>query len=140
MSEHALPCLICGKQLRNVFADAGNQPYDGVVLTTSGNYGSTVYDSFTGEFLEVNVCDPCLTRAGEQGRVLEARTRRPATLNGTLVGWEEMPYTPVPWTAGMPGDGKGTLDLWEDELDTLPATIHLDATPAALRMALDADD
>ena len=140
MPDMALPCIVCGKALRNVFDDAGNQPNDGVVLTTHGNYGSTVYDSFTGEFLEVNLCDPCLVRAGEQGRVLEARTRRPAALNGTLVGYEELPYRPVPWTAGMPGDGKGVLDLWEDELDSLPATVHIDATPAALRMALDTDD
>jgi hypothetical protein len=47
MSIDALPCIVCGKHLVNVFEDAENQPADGLVITTHGNYGSTVFDCWT---------------------------------------------------------------------------------------------
>ena len=34
MSEYGLPCVVCGKQLRNVMPEADNQPNDGVYLET----------------------------------------------------------------------------------------------------------
>ena len=105
MSIEALPCVVCGKALRNAFEDAENQPSDGVACTTHGNYGSTVYDPvLTGEFIEFNLCDECLVRAGEQGRIYTARTRRPVFMTDFgIVGSIKAPYTPVLWRQGTPG-------------------------------------
>lgn len=62
MSEQAfLCCFKCGKTLMNVFPeDTDNQPYEGTTFTTEGHYGSTFWDSFDGEELVINICDPCL--------------------------------------------------------------------------------
>lgn len=105
MSVEALPCIVCGEPLKNVWEDTQNQPDDGVACTTSGNYGSTVWDPvLTGEFLEFNICDPCLVRAGQQGRVYVARTRRPVHMHGFgVVGSIRAPYTPVLWHQGLAG-------------------------------------
>jgi len=125
MSEYALPCIICGTPLRNALrGDVDNQPLDGVCCLTHGNYGSTVFDSFNGEFLEFNICDPCLVGAGAEGRVWIARERRPVTTEGILIGNERVPYLPVPWREGMAPD-RDILDLDSDELDNPPSTIHL---------------
>jgi hypothetical protein len=105
MSIEALPCIICGTSLKNVWQDAENQPNDGVACTTRGNYGSTVFDPvLSGEFLEFNLCDPCLVKAGEQGRIYMARTAQPIAMGEWgIVGWYEAPYVPVTWHQGMPG-------------------------------------
>jgi hypothetical protein len=105
VSIEALPCLVCGKRLINVWQAAENQPNDGVACTTHSNYGSTVFDPvLSGEFLEFNLCDPCLVKAGEQGRIYMARTKRPITMREYgIVGWYEAPYVPVTWHQGMPG-------------------------------------
>lgn len=100
MSEPALPCIVCGRELRNVFDEADNQPNDGVVFTSHGNYGSTVFDDFIGQHLEVNLCDPCLVRAGEQGRVLLGQSRSPVKIDGTVVGWESVNKPLAPWRRG----------------------------------------
>jgi hypothetical protein len=105
MSIEALPCIICGIPLKNVWEEADNQPSDGVACTTNGNYGSTVYDPvMTAEFLEFNICDPCLVKAGAEGRIYAARVKVPIYMDGVgLVGWADAPYRPVVWHAGMPG-------------------------------------
>jgi hypothetical protein len=105
MSIAALPCIICYTPLTNVWQDAENQPNDAVACTTPGNYGSTAYDPvLTAEFLEFNICDPCLIKAGEQNLIYTARTRQPVHLHGIgLIGTVRAPYTPVYWKYGMPG-------------------------------------
>ena len=105
MSVEALPCIVCGKALRNVWETVENQPDGGVACATSGNYGSKVYDpGLTGEFIEFNICDECLVRAGAQGRVYTARTRRPAHMHDFgVVGSISAPYTPVLWHQGLAG-------------------------------------
>lgn len=71
-----LPCVVCGKELTSVWErnrDSGivNQPYAGTVFTSRGQYGSTVFDEMSGgTFLELNVCDLCLTRLAGEGKVL----------------------------------------------------------------------
>lgn len=65
----ALPCFVCGTQLFNVFRanEAGdNQPDEGTEFRTRGHYGSTFWDSFDGEDLILNVCDPCLRLSTER--------------------------------------------------------------------------
>lgn len=72
-----LPCLVCGTVLDPVAPGTDNQPYAGTVLTTEGHYGSTFFDSFDGEELEITVCDACLTartdRLGRRKKYLPVR-------------------------------------------------------------------
>lgn len=65
----ALPCIVCHKELNNVIEGADNQPNDGVACYTHGNYGSRVFDDLGGHHLDFNICDECLIKASEQGRV-----------------------------------------------------------------------
>jgi hypothetical protein len=59
------PCIICAKILENlVHPDSiPNQPVRACTFTTSGHYGSTVFDEIDGAKLEVNICDDCLIAA-----------------------------------------------------------------------------
>ena len=78
MAKTTTGCIVCGVELDNVDPnDDANQPYDGVMVSTRGNYGSTVFDPENGEFLLFIVCDECLVKAGEQGRVLLGQRERP---------------------------------------------------------------
>jgi hypothetical protein len=53
-------CIICERQLQLNMCDA---PDDGTHWTTSGNYGSTVYDEMGGtEYLMTCICDECLKK------------------------------------------------------------------------------
>lgn len=103
MGERALPCVICGKWLRNVMPDyTTNQPSEGTSFWTHGNYGSTVFDPMDGTFIEVNICDECLVRAGEQERVLAGRDRRPVYIEGWgICGHERVDRALVPWTKNL---------------------------------------
>lgn len=76
----ALPCIRCGKQLRNIrmgeekkSIPETNQPYNGTAFSTNGHYGSTVFDEFHGERIEINVCDVCLLDAARENRVISYR-------------------------------------------------------------------
>lgn len=72
-----LSCIACGKKLECVFPEPDDddfavQPYRATMFTSHGNYGSTVFEPSDGTFLEINVCDDCLTAAAGQGRVTHA--------------------------------------------------------------------
>lgn len=81
MSQHALPCLKCGKPLVNVFEDSENQPYGGTEFVAYGHYGSTIHDPVGRDpdrlVLVVNICDTCIMRAIDadviQSRGIEGR-------------------------------------------------------------------
>lgn len=77
-------CIVCKKSLENVF-DQDNQPNDGLAFQSSGHYGSTVFDPMDGTHLEINVCDPCLKQAGEDGNVMIGFPK-PST-RGPLMQW-----------------------------------------------------
>ncbi len=66
----SLPCVVCTKALRNVFDGSANQPSGGLAFASGGHYGSTVYDPFNDESLELNICDECLTKASSTLRIL----------------------------------------------------------------------
>ncbi|KKL16120.1 hypothetical protein LCGC14_2498770 [marine sediment metagenome] len=67
----SLPCVVCGLALEDVFpGDSVNQPSRGLAFMSHGHYGSTVYDPMSDEFLELNICDECLTKASSALRVL----------------------------------------------------------------------
>jgi hypothetical protein len=106
MSEYALPCIVCGRELRNVFpgGPADNQPADGIVVRTSGNYGSTVWDSFDGQVLEFDICDPCMVAAGRRGHVLIGRDRRRVRDGDGNFEWVGAEWAPTVWVPGEPAD------------------------------------
>lgn len=118
------PCIICGAPLERVMESASAQPSDGIMCETYGNYGSTVWDSMDGEVLAFNICDPCIVRAGRQGRVMTCRRFRPvladeATVGPVVVGREWVDRAYVPWHHGLERDDE-PLHLSMDELDALP--------------------
>jgi len=52
--------------------DDSNQPYAGTTFISYGHYGSTVFDPMNGTtFLELNICDECLTALAAKKLVLE---------------------------------------------------------------------
>lgn len=76
-SEAALPCVICGHELEQAVPEARNQPAGGTAFTSTGHYGSGVFDPgwSSSVHLEVNFCDACLLRAAGDGRVLHGTER-----------------------------------------------------------------
>lgn len=96
MSRIALPCIACGRELRNIDDTAGNQPYTGTAFESHGHYGSVIFDPMDGHYIEINVCDACL--ALHRDRVIIGRDRRPVLEDGTIVGWEDIRWHTVPWT------------------------------------------
>ena len=85
--SQALPCIRCGKELKNVFEDAENQPSDGTAFITYGHYGSTVFDPMdSSSCLELNVCDECLRELGQLGHVKQ------------VVSSTKVTHTYYPWT------------------------------------------
>lgn len=89
-----LPCVVCGKQLESVGGSGNpevpNHPYAGTIFYSHGHYGSTVWDPMSGgageQFLELNLCDDCLTKAAKQGTVLLGKTHTKKTT--TLGPWD----------------------------------------------------
>jgi hypothetical protein len=78
MSALALPCIKCGKPLKNCDSDTDNQPSGGTEFQTRGHYGSTIFDpmpNLGGEDLTliVNICDTCILRAIDEG-VIQSRS------------------------------------------------------------------
>jgi hypothetical protein len=67
-----LACIGCHRALTAVFPDAMNegdyvQPAEANSFTSSGTYGSRVFDPLDGSHVQVNVCDDCLWAALECG-------------------------------------------------------------------------
>lgn len=69
-SAETVPCIRCGKRLKNIYP-SGNQPSGGTEFTTTGHYGSAVSDFMDGTGIALNVCDPCLQEAMAAGWVLK---------------------------------------------------------------------
>lgn len=64
-------CICCNKELENISPvpknEDFNQPYGATTFMTHGHYGSTVFDPMNPSvWLEINVCDECLTERQEQ--------------------------------------------------------------------------
>jgi len=95
MSQDALPCFKCGRLLRNVCDESDNQPTEGTEFRTYGHYGSTFWDSFDGEELILNICDPCLNE--HKDRLAQQKRFQPIRCNGmTGFGqqWVDRPIVP----------------------------------------------
>jgi hypothetical protein len=116
VAEDALPCVVCGKVLKNTFASAENQPSEGTAFNTYGHYGSTVFDPMNGEYLELNLCDPCLRQAGKQKRVYIGRDKKPVVNpQGRQFGWTRALRNLVYWHEDLPDDTERlVIDTWEE--------------------------
>ena len=72
-----LTCIVCDR----AFDSAGNDPdfdtvpYEGTLFYTSGHYGSTVFDSFGRENLEIIVCDKCLVERWRRVALIAMKQR-----------------------------------------------------------------
>jgi len=67
--EIILPCLACGKELKDVGFGSPNHASGANEFCTHGQYGSTVFDPLNGSRLAINICDQCLIKAAENGLV-----------------------------------------------------------------------
>lgn len=145
----SFPCIICGGTLERESDEYEGQPADGVMCSTRGNYGSTVYDAMTGEYLAFNICDPCLVERGKMGRLFATRSSIPVQTDvvigrsresgfgapiivKSIVGYQtvERPY--IPWHQGMPEDEAACYIPIEELLNPLPKNVHLNFEPQSL--------
>jgi hypothetical protein len=91
--RRVLPCLTCGSALEPI-APGDWQPH-ATIFYAHGNYGSGVFDPDDGTALAVNVCDACMAKAGEDGRVELVTPRRQAPPAAkrepwtAAAGWDE---------------------------------------------------
>ena len=95
MRQTPIPCFKCGKTLLNTFMESDNQPSEGTEFRTYGHYGSTFWDSFFGEELVLNVCDPCLREHTE--RLAQHKRYLPIKCRGAMgygKQWVERPMVP----------------------------------------------
>lgn len=87
-SEQALSCARCDKQLSNVFDGAINQPSRGASFTSHGHYGSSFDPMSASVFLELNICDDCLTLLSNQKQVLLGNVPRKVAPEPTYTVWD----------------------------------------------------
>ncbi len=61
-------CFVCEKQLlgsrdNSIEQDLREHPFDALCWTSSGGYGSGIFDSFDGsKYLEISICDKCVMK------------------------------------------------------------------------------
>lgn len=79
-------CVLCDCELENLTPD-GNQPVKGTAFQSYGHYGSGMFDPMDGTYLEINICDYCLSLIGTRGNVLMGFPVPPPP-RGPLVKWE----------------------------------------------------
>jgi hypothetical protein len=125
--SESFPCIVCGTRLLRDMDEYEAQPREGVMCSTSGNYGSTVFDPvMSGDVAHFNVCDLCFEEAGEKGRVyvtqecLPVRTGSPIVIGGefnvllSVVGYKEIERPFVPWRRHLPSSEEyETLEIDE---------------------------
>jgi hypothetical protein len=76
-------CVVCGKELKPAFEDDidnESPPSAATVFTSHGNFGSTLWDPVgSSRYLQVTLCDKCLSQAAAAGRVLLCEPQRAIT-------------------------------------------------------------
>lgn len=65
-----LPCIVCGKKLKDIGSGSINHPSEGISFSSPGQYGTTAFDPMDGSLLEINICDGCIVAAARVRRVL----------------------------------------------------------------------
>jgi hypothetical protein len=53
-------CLMCKMTPGRAFSDTDIPPYGATMFTSPGHYGSTAWDPFNSDLLQVTICDDCL--------------------------------------------------------------------------------
>ena len=104
MPREALPCAVCGAAVENMDDTYANSPYAATAFQTHGHYGSTIFDPMNGSYLELNVCDSCVRRLGEEGKILLGQDRKRVMTGSLLVGWMKVWRELVPWKPGIEAD------------------------------------
>lgn len=87
------PCIVCGKELatvNNTDDHIADQPSGGTNFSSSGHYGSGVFDPMSRETLSINICDECLTSKGRAGAVTHIAERKRIVDESIRVDWS--PY------------------------------------------------
>ncbi len=79
MTNPTLRCICCDKKLAPIHDDEPcYQPSGGVMCTSTGNYGSTAFDSIHGEEeLLFFVCDECLMSKKESIYLINTKSDEP---------------------------------------------------------------
>lgn len=110
MRSESFPCIKCGKVLLRDIDDYEAQPSHGVMCSTGGNDGSTVFDPMNGERIYFNICDECFTSLGATGALMVTQVAIPITTythihedlwGPSQVGWRETDRPFVPWYPAM---------------------------------------
>ncbi len=76
-------CFKCNRELEPAIKELPdkqelNQPYAGTSFSSSGHYGSTVFDPMSNiHTLEINICDPCLLEFKDRVAFLRTIKRIP---------------------------------------------------------------
>lgn len=140
--DTTMPCLACGKRLQRVFNPSADQPSDGVMCETAGNYGSTVFDSFNGERLLFLICDQCLETAGRKGNVRIFRHHRKILLcagpvNRLVVGFEEVHEPTRPWFPDDEEEPGEEIIVSVEDMENAPDNWRLVITPKEARELVD---
>jgi hypothetical protein len=137
-----LPCIRCDKDIPGVNNGPdydGNQPSGGTTFSSTGQYGSTIFDPMDGSFIQVNVCDECLAVLAEKQTddrpiILAGRNTRLVWLEyAGIVGYQDIPYETTVW---VPGERqfKSRRNMKLRELDApIPDDVHLNIEPQQLR-------
>lgn len=92
-----LPCIVCGYKPELVFPTgfAGDevnwQPSGATTFTSTGQYGSTVFDD-NGGYLMINVCDTCMRTKAKARVIVHAHPQRPQRVPTDYEAW--VPYEP----------------------------------------------
>jgi hypothetical protein len=113
LSIEALPCIACGASLKNVWSDSDNQPSEGTAFRTHGHYGSTFFDSFDGQQIEINVCDECLQQ--NRDKIAWRRAKRGIECEDVFVGYESLDRPLVPYT-GQDEDEQDPISVDVEDL------------------------
>ena len=80
-------CVICGKPIKTseTFVQAAT------IFTAHGNFGSTLWDPVPRDdltpYLQITICDKCLTLASQAGRVLLVRPKPPIHQDPEVKVW-----------------------------------------------------
>lgn len=120
-----LPCIICETPLpgvddeyvkRMTEADEirplpANQPYGGTAFMSHGHYGSTAFDPMDGQYIEINLCDPCLQEKAQRSFVLTGRSYRPVRVDGVIWGTQKFSSGEAPWTGNEEMENREYLDI-----------------------------
>lgn len=121
----SFPCIKCGCTLTRVNPEYEGQPNDGIMCSSYGNYGSTVFDPMDMSFLAFNICDGCVKLLAKQGRLYQTRSWIPIEMDGIgVVGRmrTERPY--IQWNPKAPSDD-ATLHFSIDEIEFYQNKIEL---------------